>query len=57
MRFWIDAFTKKIPESQKDCTKIIGNGCLCEACLSFCYRGSTREGGHGRKKIDTCGDR
>ena len=54
--FWIDTFTEKILESQKDCTKVIGNGSLCEACVSF-YRESTREGGNGRRKSNMCGDR
>ena len=40
---------KNIQESQKDCTKVMGNGGLCEVCVFFRYRGSTREGGNGRK--------
>ena len=48
---------KKIPESQKDCTEVMGSEGLCEACVSFCYRGSTREGRNGKRKIDLCSDR
>ena len=48
--------SQKIQESQKDCTKVMGNGGPCEVSVSSCYHRSTREGGNGRK-IDLCGDR
>jgi len=39
MRFWVDAFTETILGSQKDCTKVMGSGGLCEACVSFVIAG------------------
>ena len=40
MRFWIDIFTEKTPESQKDCPKVIGSGAFVKYVFLFIIVGA-----------------